>query len=99
MVNGLLATLDQRLEAHDTSVEEDDEILGGARRRQSLPARARLAVTYRRLCKMVLLRTRQRVQEHWDRAQKELAAPEDAAGRPRGKRRGRRNKQTKPSLD
>ena len=99
VVNALLATLDQRLEAHEYSAEEDDEILGGASRQQSLPARVRLAVTYRRLCKRILLRTRQRVQEHWSAAQKELApSSKDAAEqRPRGKKRRKSKGKSKSS--
>jgi len=65
VVNALLATIEQTLGRYDYSVEEDEAILQSARKQQSLPARTEIAVTYRKLCKQVLLKTREFVNEHW----------------------------------
>lgn len=102
VVHALLATLEQVLGRYDYSVEEDEQILLAGRRQQSLPPRTELAVTYRKLCKQVLLRTRDFVSEHWknfqrSRGQKSLGQPtaDDAAAGTAPKRKRRKTKRKK----
>ena len=66
VARALVATIEQNLARFDHSVEEDEEILGHSRRTgRRLSARAEIAVTYRKLCKQVLHRTRAMVEEHF----------------------------------
>jgi len=89
-VTALLASVDRSLAAFDHSIEEDQQILDSPRRRLSLAPRTALAVTYRLLCKRVLLRTKQMVEEHWALVSRELA---DLNSRPRrSKKKGRRRR-------
>jgi len=67
VVRTLFNTLDRYLNGFEHSIEEDEAILTSPRRQQSVPERLRLAVTYRKLCKQVLLAAQKHVNAHWER--------------------------------
>jgi len=92
VVRTLLTTLDKTLGRFDHSVDEDEAVLASQHRRQSVPERTVLAVTYRKLCKQVLLATRHLVDTHW---QSVLARPMQGLARSdkrKSKRKRRKEK-------
>mmetsp|Transcript_44746 Transcript_44746/g.93316 ORF Transcript_44746/g.93316 Transcript_44746/m.93316 type:complete len:468 (+) Transcript_44746:62-1465(+) len=77
VVRTLVTALDRALGKFEHSIEEDELILDSIKMRKSLPVRTQLAVTYRKLCKQVLLQTRELAELHWESVRSKKSAGGD----------------------